>query len=79
MFYEHFPATGADDLALDLSDLFTVPLQGDDIQDFDTKWDQALLAASEIRKENVLGSVLRDENTWICSASDRISDVRTRN
>ena len=57
MFYEHFRATGADEAALDLSDLFTVPLQGDDIQDFDTKWDQALLAASEIPEENVLGSV----------------------
>ena len=57
MIYEHFQATGAHEAALDLSDLFTVSLQGDDIQDFDTRWDQALLAASEIPKENVLESL----------------------
>ena len=38
--------------ALDLSDLFNVSLQGDDIQDFDTRWDQALLSASEASEEN---------------------------
>ena len=39
--YEHFRATGAHDTALDLSDLFDVSLQGDDIQDFATRWDQS--------------------------------------
>ena len=56
MIYEHFRATGAHEAALDLSDLFTVSVQGDHIQDFDTRWDQAPLAASEIPKENVLES-----------------------
>ena len=50
-------ATGAHDAALDLSDLFNVSLQGDDIQDFDTRWDQALLPASEVPKENDLESL----------------------
>ena len=59
MIYEHFRATGAHEAALDLSDLFTVSLQGDDIQDFDTRWDQALLAATEIPKENVLESLYK--------------------
>ena len=40
-FYDHFRATGAHDAAVDLSDLFNVSLQGDDIQDFDTRWDRA--------------------------------------
>ena len=40
--YDHFRATAAYDAALVLSDLFTVSLQGDDSQDFDTRWDQAL-------------------------------------
>ena len=53
MIYEHFRAIGAHAAALDLSDLFNVSLQGDDIQDFDTRWDQALLSPSEAPKENV--------------------------
>ena len=48
MIYDHFQETCAHDAALDLSDLFTVSLQGDDIQDFNTRWDQALLSANEI-------------------------------
>ena len=47
MIYEHVRATGAHEAAHDFSDLFTVSLQGDDR-------DQALLAASEIPKEDVL-------------------------
>ena len=37
MIYEHFRATGAQGL----SDLFKIRLQNDDVQDFDTRWDQA--------------------------------------
>ena len=59
MNYANFRATGAYDAALDLSDLLNVSLQGDDIQDFDTRWDQALLSASEIPKENVLESLYK--------------------
>ena len=37
MSYERSRAAGAHETALDLSDLFTVSSQGDDIQDFDTR------------------------------------------
>ena len=37
MIYEHFRAIGAHDDALDLQDLFTVSLQGDEIQIFSYK------------------------------------------
>ena len=53
MIYDHFRVTGAYDAAQYLSDLFNVGLQEDDIQDFDTRWDQAPLTTSEIPKENV--------------------------
>ena len=56
MFYEHFRATGADEAALNISDLSIVSLQGDDTQDSDTSCDQSLLSASEIPMENVLES-----------------------
>ena len=59
MINEHFRSTGAREAALDLSDLFNVSLQGDDIQDFDTRWDQAPPSASEVPKENVLESVCK--------------------
>ena len=36
------------------SDLFNVRLQNDDVQDFDVRWDQALLPASEIPTEMAL-------------------------
>ena len=59
MICDDFQATGTHDAALDLSDLFHVSLQGDDILDFDTRWDQALLSASEVPKENVLQSLYK--------------------
>ena len=48
MIYDHFQATGASDAAQDLSDLFNVCLHDDDVQDFDTRWDQILLATSGV-------------------------------
>ena len=54
MIWDHFRATRAYDAAQDLSDLFNVFLDGDDIQDFDTRWDQPLLSSSGIPKENLL-------------------------
>ena len=54
MIYDHLRATGVYDAAQDLSDLFNVSLQGDDIRDFDTRCDQALLSSSEIPKRGIL-------------------------
>ena len=47
MIYEHFRATGAYAAVQGLSDFFSIRLQNDDVLDFDVRWDQALLAASE--------------------------------
>ena len=54
MIYDHFRATGAYDIAQGLSDLFNICLHDDDVQDFDTRWDQVLLPTSEIPQENVI-------------------------
>ena len=43
MIYEHFRATGAHEAVQRDSDLFSIRLQHDDVQDFDVRWDQALL------------------------------------
>ena len=53
MIYEYFRATGAYEAVQGLSDLLNVRLQHDNVQDFDTRWDQALLGASEIPTEMV--------------------------
>ena len=37
-----------------LSDLFNISLQNDDVEDFDTRWDQILSGTSELPHENVL-------------------------
>ena len=37
MIYEHFRATGAYEAVQRLSDLFTLSLQNDDVQDFDVR------------------------------------------
>ena len=47
MIHDNFQATGACDAAQGQSDLFNICLQKDDVQDFDTRWDQILLGTSE--------------------------------
>ena len=54
MICDHFRATGAYEAVQGVSDVLHIRLQGDDVQDFDTRWDQALLAANEIPTEMVL-------------------------
>ena len=54
MIYEHFRATGAYDAVQGLSDLFNVRLQNDDVQDFDVRWDQALLSVREMPSDMIL-------------------------
>ena len=54
MIYGHFQLIGSCDTAQGLSDLFSVCLQDDDVQDFDTRWDRILLGTSEMPPENGL-------------------------
>ena len=41
MIYEYFRVTGAHQAVLDYTDLFSISFHDNDIQDFDTRWDQA--------------------------------------
>ena len=54
MIYDYFRVTGAHDVVLDCSDLFTITLRTDDVQDFDTRWDEILLPMSKIPTDDVL-------------------------
>ena len=78
MIYEHFQATGGHEAGQVLSDLFNRRFQNDDVQDLDTRWDQALLAASETPTGNGPGGFLQVNIAGFCSASGCIGYVRTR-
>ena len=54
MIYEHFRATGAHEAVQGLSHLFRKSLQNDDVQDFDVRWDRALLSACDMPTEMVM-------------------------
>ena len=54
MIYEHFRATRAYEAVQGLSDLFSIRLQNDDVQDFEVRWDQALLSACDMPPDVIL-------------------------
>ena len=55
--YEYFRVIGAREIVLDFTDLFSSTLHGDDIQDFDTRWDQALPPTGEVHHHAILESL----------------------
>ena len=61
MIYEHFRATGACEAVQRLSDLFSVRLQNDDVQDFYVRWDEALLSASDILSDVTLEGLYKSK------------------
>ena len=44
MIKDHFRVTGAHDNVLNNADLFTITLRNDDVQEFDTRWDEITLS-----------------------------------
>ena len=65
MIFLHFHATGAHEAVSGLSDLFGKPLQNDDVQDFDVRWDQAPLSASEIPTDVILEGLCKSKLQWL--------------
>ena len=54
MIYDHFRVTGSHDSVENYTDLFTIVLRNDDIQDFDSKWDGILLSMTKIPPDDIL-------------------------
>ena len=54
MIYEQFQVTGTDDSVENYTDLFTIALRNDDIQEFDSKWDGMLLSMTKIPHDDIL-------------------------
>ena len=56
---DYFRVTGAHDTVLDYTDLFSVTLHDDNIQEFDKGWDEVLLSMSKIPSDDVLESLYK--------------------
>ena len=50
---------GAHEAVLDYSGLFSITSHGDDIQDFDIRWDQDFLSTSEVPNDKILESLCK--------------------
>ena len=57
--YDFFRVTGAIDSVENFAELFTVVSQNDNIQEFDTKWDEILLSITQIPSDGVLESLYK--------------------
>ena len=59
LIYEYFWVTGANDSAENYADLFTNVLRNDDVQEFDSKWDEILLSMTQIPSDDILESLYK--------------------
>ena len=59
MIFDEFRVTGAHDTVLEYADLFSVTLRDDNIQEFDTRWDEVLLSMSTIPSDEILESLYK--------------------
>ena len=57
MICEYFRVTSTHEAILDFSDLSSVIFRGDDVQGFDTRWDEVLLSTHEVPSDNILVTV----------------------
>ena len=63
MICDYFPVTVAHDTVLDYADLFSVALHDDNIQESDTRWNEALQSMSKIPSDDILESLYNIEDT----------------
>ena len=59
LIYDYFRVTGAHDTVLGYADLFSVILQDDNVQEFDTRWDEVLPCMSTTPSDDVLESLYK--------------------
>ena len=59
MIYDYFRVIGAHDNVLDYADLFSTALRNDDVQKFDTRWDEILSSMTKIPTDDVLESLYK--------------------
>ena len=62
--YDYFRVTGAHDTVLDYADLFSITLCDDNVQEFDTRWDEVLLSMTKNQSGDVLESLYKLRIRW---------------
>ena len=65
MIYDSFRVIGADDTVLDYADLFSVTLRNDNVQEFDTRWDDFFYLCQRSHLMMCLGKSVQIENTRV--------------
>ena len=58
MIYDYFRVTGAHDTVLDYADLFSITLHNDDVQEFETRWDEIFMM-TKIPPDDILESLYK--------------------
>ena len=59
MIHNCIGVTGAHDTVLDYADFFSITFQNDDVQDFDSRWDEILTSVTKIPPDDVLDSLYK--------------------
>ena len=59
MIYYYFRVTCAHDTVLDYADLFSITLRNDDVQEFNTRWDDNFLSMTKIPPDEILESLYK--------------------
>ena len=59
MIYDYFRVTCAHDTLLEYADLFSSNLHDDNVQEFDTRWDEVLLSMSKIPSDHILENLYK--------------------
>ena len=59
MIYDYFRVIGIHDTVLDHAVLSPTTLRNDDVQEFDTKWDEILLYMTKIPPDDILESLYK--------------------
>ena len=59
MIHDYFRVTGAHDTVLAFADLFSVTLRDDNVQEFDTIWDEVLLSMTKNPSDDILESLCK--------------------
>ena len=75
LFYDYFRVTGSHDSVENYADLFTISLQNDEIQEFDSEWDGILLSMTTIPLDDILERIVQIKNTRVWETQDRIGIV----
>ena len=57
--YDYFRVTGLDDSALDYADFFSVVLRNDNIEEFDTRWNDNLSSMEQFPPDDILESLYK--------------------